>query len=103
MRTERRHGLSLPGPGSIGPLSTADTFIQAKAEFRDWGTIVRNLCLQQFFGLRLCDYRLPDAYGRPRWTYGIFLSLQDGVTHEEAMSAAALTALGNVVERWRRG
>lgn len=101
MRAERRYELPIAGPDDIGPLSTADTYEEARDEFRDWGTVVRNLALTQFFGVKLCDYRLPDAFGRPHWTYGIFLSLQEGVTREEALKAAALTSLGNVMERWR--
>jgi hypothetical protein len=102
MRSERRNDLPLPDADDTGPLSTADTYAGARDEFRDWGTIVRNLGLTQFFGVKLCDYRLPDAFGRPHWTYGIFLSLHEGVTRDEAISAAALTALGNVMERWRK-
>lgn len=101
MRAERRYELPIAGPDDIGPLSTADTYEQARDEFRNWGKVVRNLALTQFFGVKLCDYRLPDAFGRPHWTYGIFLNLQEGAQYNKAMEAAALSSLRNIGNRWR--
>jgi hypothetical protein len=93
-------GRILPEPGDL-LLTTADTHRETEVKFQHWGTVVRGLGLWRYWGVKICDHRLPDSRGHPMWTYGIYLSLQEGVTLEQAIEAARLTRLGNVMERWR--
>lgn len=78
-------------------IDAAPSEMEAIERRKDWATILRTMDLQNFWGVYEARYALSSVKAkrgtRRRYAWGIYLSVQSGVTREEAMQAAMRAGL----------